>query len=50
MTINYKLYLVGRAFPPRLEGRDTEKLAPAASLVSVHHLRSRAVLVGPVSV
>jgi len=39
---------------PRVEGyggwNPTEKLAPTASLVSVHHLRPRAGLVGPVSV
>jgi len=28
----------------------TEKLTPVASLVSVHHLRAREGLVGPVSV
>jgi len=46
---------VGRAFECRrsgvqIHGRVTEKLAPAAFLVSVHHLRPRAGLVGPVSV
>jgi len=28
----------------------TEKLAPVASLVSIHHLRPRTGLIGPVSV
>jgi len=50
---------VGRAFTPSAEGQGfepgrvnskTEKLAPVASLVSVHHLRPRTGLVGPVLV
>jgi len=52
--------LLGRTIASSLEGRwftpfgwvnsKTENLAPVASLVGVHHLRSRAGLVGPVSV
>jgi len=40
---------VGVRIPGRVKSK-TEKLAPAASLVSVHHLRARAELIGPVSV
>jgi len=41
---------VGRSLRVWKVGGSTEKLAPAASLVSVHHLRPRTGLVGPVSV
>jgi len=46
--------LVDRALTPSVEslaGQGTDwKLTPATSLVSIHHWRSRAGLVGPVSV
>jgi len=47
---------VERLLSPSVEGRlfehrsKTDKLAHVASLVSVHHLKPRAGLVGPVSV
>jgi len=43
------VWKVGVSNPPAGQVKDW-KLAPAASLVSVHHLRPRTGLVGPVSV
>jgi len=44
-----RVWKVGGWNPGRVKSK-TEKLAPVASLVSVHHLRPTSGLVGPVSV
>jgi len=52
-VLSKDMYYQGGRSGIRIPGRfksKTEKLAPAVSLVSVHHLRPRAGLVSPVSV